>query len=178
VIFANQFVGDFTITILLQDYNAPAKEKKKTSSYPLKDQIRNLYIWANTYNGGPIILSVRDPSYIKLNRDYYLKPLKGYVPFTYPHPLTIETAPVPDPGEFVPPAPLATGTPAALSALVKRSALQAPLALHKAPAADSATTVQSTDEHGACGAGWGLALLPLFGIRRWSRRKPRKAIRE
>jgi hypothetical protein len=61
--------------------------------YPCQDQINNVYIWNNKYNGGAIKVEVdgsgNTPNHIKQGRDYFLKEMPGYTPYPYPHPLTI-----------------------------------------------------------------------------------------
>ncbi|HEY4952008.1 MAG TPA: hypothetical protein VII71_01320, partial [Verrucomicrobiae bacterium] len=48
-----------------------------------------LYVWGNTLNGNPTGLSSGYPN-IQENRDFFNNtPKPGYVPFTFPHPLTV-----------------------------------------------------------------------------------------
>jgi hypothetical protein len=68
--------------------------------YPSPDQINNLYIWNNTRNGvlmndagtstNPYYVRDRgrDRLTVQRDRDYFLTEMPGYVPYTYPHPLT------------------------------------------------------------------------------------------
>jgi hypothetical protein len=70
-------------------------------AYPLPGQIRNTFVWNNTYNGttySPVVDQTNYvQTYIAPNRDYWvtsdLAAAKssglnaGYAPFTYPHPL-------------------------------------------------------------------------------------------
>lgn len=55
-----------------------------------------LYIWNNTINGAPGGSGVDTAAqpFIKVNRDYYLSAKPGYIPYTYPHPLTLTTGTV------------------------------------------------------------------------------------
>jgi len=59
--------------------------------YPGIDQIRSLYIWNNSANPGNGYttngIDNTCPASIQLNRDYFLTPKPGYVPYIYPHPL-------------------------------------------------------------------------------------------
>ncbi|MFP4163570.1 MAG: right-handed parallel beta-helix repeat-containing protein [Chitinispirillaceae bacterium] len=64
------------------------------SNYPCVDQIRQLHIWNNSYNGDPLEVYNRHPSTVKLNRDYFLYENEDYTPYTYPHPLTKSSSPV------------------------------------------------------------------------------------
>jgi hypothetical protein len=117
VIYNNKFNGKFTVPINLQDYrsfnyknsmwSAPYPSTyvpASPSAHPQPDQINNFYIWGNTYNGDSIndgypssyVLDMSSitgsTDYEKANivsgRDYY-ESNPGYVPYTYPHPLTL-----------------------------------------------------------------------------------------
>ena len=78
--------------------------------YPVQDQIgagqssgawgtpqdlneAKLWIWANTLNGNPTTPQFNScdlsASFIHQDRDYFLNAPPGYVPYTYPHPLTL-----------------------------------------------------------------------------------------
>jgi hypothetical protein len=61
--------------------------------YPGPYQIRSLYIWNNSArpnNRHKTDGIANDcPSSITLNRDYFLSPKPGYVPYAYPHPLRL-----------------------------------------------------------------------------------------
>jgi hypothetical protein len=63
-------------------------------NYPNQDQTTELYVWDNTDDGQPVEVRIRtgDECLFQEGRDffYYAKP--GYVPFTYPHPLLIDSA--------------------------------------------------------------------------------------
>ncbi|MFP4013477.1 MAG: right-handed parallel beta-helix repeat-containing protein, partial [Chitinispirillaceae bacterium] len=61
------------------------------SNYPCVDQIRQLHIWNNTYNGDEAEVYNRHPQTVKLNRDYFLSACEEYVPYRYPHPLTLSS---------------------------------------------------------------------------------------
>jgi len=106
VIFGNTFTGDFTHSIHMTNYrswNTPSDESPGDcpvgdydpcccpEDYPCVDQINNLYIWDNTYNGSPVQAEVDDRGYntvhIQENRDYSHEERPGYTPYTYPHPL-------------------------------------------------------------------------------------------
>lgn len=58
--------------------------------YPIPEQIGNMWVWDNTLNRQPVLpfIPPRSAGHIKLERDYYTRPLPGYTPYTYPHPLT------------------------------------------------------------------------------------------
>jgi hypothetical protein len=62
--------------------------------YPAPDQINNLYIWNNIFNGSQISPTVRDvglnKDHIQKDRDYFEYAMPGYSPYIYPHPLTKE----------------------------------------------------------------------------------------
>jgi len=58
--------------------------------WPCPDQIRALYIWNNTHDGNPAIVTTSYSGGYKLvkqDRDYFLYKLPGYTPYVYPHPL-------------------------------------------------------------------------------------------
>lgn len=60
-----------------------------TRPYPIPEQIGNMWVWDNTLNGqavGPFI-PPRSAEHIKLDRDYFTRPMPGYTPYQYPHPL-------------------------------------------------------------------------------------------
>jgi hypothetical protein len=84
VVFNNEFFGDINWPVVLL---YEGKSDDSCLSYPCLDQIRQLHIWNNNYNRKPFKIKVRHPEIIKLNQDYFLSTLKGYVPFIYPHPL-------------------------------------------------------------------------------------------
>jgi hypothetical protein len=85
VIFNNVFTGSYSYPIrLIHEGNAG----DGNCTYPCVDQIRQLYIWDNTYNGKGFEVFSEHPQIVKLNRDYFVKQMTGYVPYMYPHPLT------------------------------------------------------------------------------------------
>ena len=84
VIFNNEFNGDFVSPIHLMH---ESKAGDGTCNYPCIDQIRELHIWNNTYNGKPVSIRVRHPEIIQDNRDYTNGKRPGYTPYAYPHPL-------------------------------------------------------------------------------------------
>ncbi len=61
-----------------------------TASWP-HEVSEPLYLWGNTLNGQPGLVSTYYPN-IQENLDYYNQTAKpGYTPFTYPHPLAVST---------------------------------------------------------------------------------------
>ena len=88
VIFNNTIRG-YTYGVMLM-----MEDKQDTSSYPVLHQVHDLYIWDNSYDGvssGVIVqYENRDGKFIQEGRDYFVYPKPGYVPYTYPHPLTRE----------------------------------------------------------------------------------------
>lgn len=60
--------------------------------YPCKDQIRELYIWNNTYQGQPAAVTFWRGSerVIREGRDFFQKQRPGYTPYLYPHPLVFQ----------------------------------------------------------------------------------------
>jgi hypothetical protein len=60
-----------------------------TRPYPIPNQIGNMWLWENTLNGQAILpfIPPRSANHIQLDRDYFTKPMPGYTPFQYPHPL-------------------------------------------------------------------------------------------
>jgi hypothetical protein len=67
------------------------------SSYPCLDQIHDLYIWNNTYQGTEVAPEVAScaSSHVVHGRDYFTAAMPGYAPYPHPHPLTL-----PDGGEL------------------------------------------------------------------------------
>jgi len=88
VIFSNAMVRGTSYGIMLSNDSG-------SSSYPMPDQIRSLYLWNNTHKGNATCATVKDgfTSIIQQNRDYFCSQKSGYAPYTYPHPLTGGTAP-------------------------------------------------------------------------------------
>ena len=60
-----------------------------TRPYPIPEQIGNMWVWDNTFNGQPVgpFVPPRSANHIKLDRDYFTRPMPGYEPYQYPHPL-------------------------------------------------------------------------------------------
>jgi hypothetical protein len=87
VIFNNTAPATISRTIELMN------EGFSCGTYPGPDQIRSLYIWNNSANpsNGYTANGISNacPSSIGLNRDYFLTPKPGYVPYIYPHPLRV-----------------------------------------------------------------------------------------
>ncbi|MHA1565519.1 MAG: right-handed parallel beta-helix repeat-containing protein [Alphaproteobacteria bacterium] len=91
VIFNNRFEGvNKGILLMVERY-------KDSMTYPVQDQIRDLWIWNNMANGKPI----RRPDFwrrqsnvsalIAEGRDYHMAVKPDYVPLAYPHPLRTAT---------------------------------------------------------------------------------------
>jgi len=95
VVFGNAISAKTGVTLVL--------ESRSKGSYPVPDQIHELWIWDNLYENTPTKVRVTswggtkgmDPlEYIQKDRDFFLRPpskeLDGfeYEPYTYPHPLT------------------------------------------------------------------------------------------
>ena len=70
-------------------------------SYPLPDQVRNLYVWGNQVNGSAYnaaneTIHCEDEAeypYFRKNRDWFDYPMPGYSPLAYPHPLRQSAGP-------------------------------------------------------------------------------------
>lgn len=101
VVFNNEMntsgSGSLSFPICLANYRS---FNDPYASYPAPDQINNVYIWNNTYNGSPVGGSVQDrgveQDHIQLGRDYFETQLSGYTPYTYPHPLAGGSSPAPE----------------------------------------------------------------------------------
>lgn len=89
VIFDNKFFGSYSYPLQIMH---EGKQGDGNCKYPCVDQIRQLYIWNNTYENKRFEIRTPHPNIIKLDRDYFLKEMPGYKPYTYPHPLTKSTA--------------------------------------------------------------------------------------
>lgn len=90
VVYNNTFTGYIPkLPISLTNYSScrPPCVQPVCTTYPCKDQINNSYFWNNTTGSGAVDPTV-DCSTVGLNRDYFTTPMPGYVPYTYPHPLT------------------------------------------------------------------------------------------
>jgi hypothetical protein len=59
--------------------------------YPALDQIRELYVWENYYDGSLTVPANWSPGapdrVVQEGRDYFNYPRPDYTPYTYPHPL-------------------------------------------------------------------------------------------
>lgn len=90
VIFNNTVIGASHIALIR------GESWQVGSVYPMKDQVHDLWIWNNTLDpqgadyGGVGTVRVDTtmfPDQIQEERDYFLRPLEGYTPYMYPHPL-------------------------------------------------------------------------------------------
>jgi hypothetical protein len=90
VIFNNTIAGRISRGVEL------FPEGFECGTYPGPDQIRSVYIWNNKLKAGRMHgkngIDNDCPQSIKLNRDYFLKPMPGYKPYPYPHPLRRQTS--------------------------------------------------------------------------------------
>jgi hypothetical protein len=86
VIFENTIRDYKNPILLILEWGTPESYKAK---YPAFDQVQELYIWDNQITGGPSEPQVDETGvgFIVAGRDYFTKPLPGYVPYVYPHPL-------------------------------------------------------------------------------------------
>lgn len=86
VIFENEIRGYDQPIHLVIEWGTPARLK---NTYPVQDQVQNLWIWDNLSDGNPTLPVVHEGSYemVREGRDYFTDRKPGYVPFTYPHPL-------------------------------------------------------------------------------------------
>jgi len=87
VIFDNIIKG-YTYGVMLM-----MEDGQDLSSYPVYHQVHDLYIWNNSTDGlGEVIVQNvnRAPYLIKENRDFFRYPMPDYIPYLYPHPLTME----------------------------------------------------------------------------------------
>jgi hypothetical protein len=89
VIFDNTFYNYLKPIELVLEFGAPPELR---GAYPWQDQVHDLWIWNNRDERGTYVPQVngydRSREYILLNRDYFTRARPGYVPYTYPHPLT------------------------------------------------------------------------------------------
>lgn len=87
VIYDNEFIGNFDHPIVLENYRS---FRNSNQSYPAPDQIKDLHIWNNKYNGKEQEPFMRDRGkvreHIKKDRDYFMKKKSGYSAYSYPHP--------------------------------------------------------------------------------------------
>jgi hypothetical protein len=90
VIFSNTIRGYTYAVILLVEL------AKSSMTYPVKDQIRELYIWNNQHDGSGSEIVVdwttKQLGFLQEGRDFFHYARPGYVPYQYPHPLTLESA--------------------------------------------------------------------------------------
>ena len=90
VIFNNTIIGyTYGIMLIMEDH-------QDMDSYPVYHQVHDLYIWDNSFSGeAEVIVQNLDHArtFIIQDRDYFLYALPGYIPYTYPHPLTDEPVP-------------------------------------------------------------------------------------
>jgi hypothetical protein len=86
VIFDNTIKGFQNPVLLVLEWGTPDYLK---SSYPAKDQIRDLWIWDNDTSGGPSepVVDETATGFVDQGRDFFTEPKPGYAPFAYPHPL-------------------------------------------------------------------------------------------
>ncbi len=87
VIFNNRMWGvGLGVLLLVERY-------KDSMVYPVKDQIRDLWIWGNEVDGRPVRKAefwsrqTNAPKLVAEGRDYQLAVKPGYEPLVYPHPL-------------------------------------------------------------------------------------------
>lgn len=87
VIFGNTIKGFENPILLILEWGTPDSLK---AEYPAYDQIQDLYIWDNRMRGGHSKPQVDETGigFIEAGRDYFTKPVPGYLPYEYPHPLT------------------------------------------------------------------------------------------
>jgi len=65
-------------------------------SYPDPYMVTDTYFWDN-YHGGVVqtdVYSVAETKYTRKDHEYFMYPKPGYVPYPYPHPLRLATAPL------------------------------------------------------------------------------------
>ncbi len=102
VIFGNTIDGYENPILLILEWGTPETLKV---SYPAFDQVQELYIWENRSADGLVEPRVDETGigFIEADRDYFLSPKPGYVPYEYPHPLAhggvFDDAPWPPGGE-------------------------------------------------------------------------------
>jgi hypothetical protein len=86
VIYENTIQGYKNPILLILEWGTPDKYKVQ---YPALDQIQQLYIWDNQVRGGSLEPQVdaTGAGFIESERDYFTRPLVGYVQYIYPHPL-------------------------------------------------------------------------------------------
>lgn len=86
VIYDNEFSGKFDYPIVLENYRS---FRNASTRYPAPDQINDLHIWNNKYEGKDVEPFIRDRGmvrqHIKKDRDYFLKKKTGYKPYPFPY---------------------------------------------------------------------------------------------
>ena len=89
VVFENTIHGYDHPILLVIEWGTPDQLKK---TYPVPDQVQNLWIWDNRADGGLAVPEVHKNAegMIREGRDYFTDRKPGYVPFPYPHPLTVD----------------------------------------------------------------------------------------
>jgi hypothetical protein len=102
VIFNNTFSGLFYMPICFANdgsFLPTSGPPYHDDTYPAIDQINSFYVWDNKLNtllisdGTPVLFVQnrgKEREHIQKNRDYLDCAMPGYMPFTYPHPLTLE----------------------------------------------------------------------------------------
>jgi PKD repeat protein len=94
VVFNNTMQTNIAFPIYLADDSCEG-------SYPGPDQMRSCYIWGNTEDGYQVNrvgsgsnhdIAVYCTQFLLENRDFFLYPMPGYTPYTYPHPLRLGSA--------------------------------------------------------------------------------------
>jgi hypothetical protein len=106
VIFNNEIINASNGILLSNTTQYPGN----SFTYPVTDQIRELYAWGNTKDSipcGTVVLNGHE-HLIQLNRDFFYSEMSNYVPYKHPHPLTQYT---PEPTPTGSPSMLPTPTP-------------------------------------------------------------------
>ncbi len=89
VVFDNKINGYRAGIELTLDFDT---SKDWTVPYPIPEQISNFWVWRNKLNSRQTepFIGGRSVNHIKERRDYFTKPLPGYQPYRYPHPLATQ----------------------------------------------------------------------------------------
>jgi hypothetical protein len=86
VIYDNEFSGKFDYPIVLENYRS---FRDTSTKYPAPDQINDLHIWDNKYEGKEVEPFMRDRGmvrqHIKKDRDYFMKKKAGYKAYPFPY---------------------------------------------------------------------------------------------
>jgi hypothetical protein len=91
VVFNNTFTGVYTPRhpIAVTDYAVCVGNCTQSCTvYPCPDMINHAYFWNNKIRTSSVNPVNNCSGFIKLNRDYFIGTMPGYVPYTFPHPLT------------------------------------------------------------------------------------------